>query len=993
MQRVFIGRKKPTLPEATRLLWEQYAHGDVWDMGRVIVAVPGGQAERRLRRLLHDRAAQGGIRDLAGPNIMTPSTLLEELYQPPLRVAGSMPSYFAWVESMARASEEDRNTLAPRADGTAGAMVWAGIAREAQRARTAASAERLTLQEIAGKCADLPGVCDDKRWQALGRLEAAYLKQLAAVGLSDRDQARMEALAAGRVSCDRDIYLIGVQDLNGLDRALLSALESSVVAVVPAPEEEQDKFDATGSLRVECWEDANLKIPDAILSFVEGPPEEAETFVADIAALDGAFALGDITIGIGDEASAESLARRLAVLGVPSFSPFGRLLSRTRPGTLLGAIRDYLQAPSARMFAALARHPDLEVWLTARRNEVMEEVTGNAEAPSVAEGLLPLLTQLDIYRAECLPEILPTGEDAQKLLGSACPSRAIFARAGSLVANDAAAHLVAPLRGARRPICNWAEPILTLLQTVYADTPLADEMAGDRQFKRALTGLTEILQGLNDLPLPLCPSALGLDALAFVLEQAAVVRLPSETVSGSRKPGLEMMGWLELALDDAPVLLLTGLQEGCVPAGTGDDSLLPDSLRRTLGLADDRRRQARDGMLLRQMIETRQSGDRHVRLVVSRHGADGDPRLPSRLLFACDPEEAARRAAGFAHRPSDVVPPSLFSVGQERALRPPLPSVPNSPLTELSVSDFGDYLACPYRFYLRHVLKLDEQDDSQDEMDRRLFGTLIHDCLAVFGKYGPSEAVDVATIQAYLQAQLTVQSQRRFGAHPPPAVHLQVRQASRRLAAFAVWQAQSAKDGWAIQSDFSEKELTASFKVDESLFTIRGRLDRVDYHRGSDRYRILDYKTGDAGKGPEEKHRKKTPGAINTQWIDLQLPLYRLLLASNGGAQDKIAPDEMGYVLLSADLSPITFSDKNKRSGGSGFVRVPWSDSDHDSALECAREVIRGVRGGKFWPPTDPPPFPPSRTDPGHADVYSGLCLDSSSDRREWLGIKQEKPQ
>ena len=236
MQRVFIGRKKPTLPEANRLLWEQYAHGDVWDMGRVIVTVPGGQAERRLRRLLHDRAAQGGICALTGPDIMTPSTLLEELYRPPLKAAGSMPSYFAWVQSTARASEEDRNILVPRADGTAGAMVWAGIAREAQRARAAATAEQLTLQDIAGKCATLPGVCDDKRWQALGRLEAAYLEQLAAAGLSDRDQARMEALAAGRVSCDRDIYLIGVQDLNGLDRALLSALESSVVAVVPAPE-------------------------------------------------------------------------------------------------------------------------------------------------------------------------------------------------------------------------------------------------------------------------------------------------------------------------------------------------------------------------------------------------------------------------------------------------------------------------------------------------------------------------------------------------------------------------------------------------------------------------------------------------------------------------------------------------------------------------------------------------------------------------------------
>ena len=990
MQRVFIGREKPTLPEGTRLLWEQYVHGDVWDMGRVIVAVPGGQAERRLRRLLHDRAAQGGICDLTEPDIMTPAKLLEELYRPPLKVAGPMPSYFAWVQSTALVSEEDRNILAPKADRTQGAMVWAGIAREAQRARTAATAGRLTLGEIAGKCVALSGVCDDNRWQALSRLENVYLEQLAAAGLCDRDQARMEALAAGQVSCDKDIYLIGMQDLNDLDRALLSALESSAVAVVPAPEEEQDKFDAVGSLRVECWEDAVLKIPDAILTFVEGTAEEAETLVADIAALDGAFALEDITVGIGDEASAEGLSRRLAVLGVPSFSPFGRMLSLTRPAALLGAVHDYLQVPSTRMFAALARHPDLEAWLTARRNEFMQEKAGDAESPSVTEGLLPLLTQLDIYRAECLPETLPTGDEAQKLSESDCPSRAKIARKGVLAAHDAADRLVAPLRGALRPIRDWAEPVMTLLQTVYADMPLADETAGDRQFKRALTGVTEILQGLKDLPLPLCPPALGLDALALVLGQAAAVRLPSEPASGSHGTGLEMMGWLELALDDAPILLLTGLQEGCVPASTGDDSILPDSLRRRLGLADDRRRQARDSVLLRQMIETRQSEGRHMRIVVSRHSANGDPRLPSRLLFACDAKEAARRVARFTDRPKAAAP-ALFPAGTERALRPPLPSVPDQPLTELSVTAFGDYLACPYRFYLRHVLKLDEQDDSQDEMDRRLFGTLIHACLDVFGKWGPFEALEAATIRGYLQDQLASESRKRFGAHPSPAVQLQIRQASRRLAAFAEWQAQSAKDGWAIQPDFSEKELTASIDVDGVPFTIRGRLDRVDYHRGSDQYRILDYKTGDAGKDPEEKHRKKKPGTTDAQWIDLQLPLYRLLLASNRVPLDKIAPGEMGYVLLSADLAPISFSKSNKRSGGSGFVGVSWSEADHKSALECAEEVVRSVRTGKFWPPTDPPPFPPSRIDPGHADVYSGLCLDSSSDRREWLGIKQEK--
>ena len=82
------------------------------------------------------------------------------------------------------------------------------------------------------------------------------------------------------------------------------------------------------------------------------------------------------------------------------------------------------------------------------------------------------------------------------------------------------------------------------------------------------------------------------------------------------KPACPLMGWLELALDDAPVLLLTGMHEGAVPAGGTAHPLLPDTLRRRLGLPDSRRRQARDAFLLRVLLESRP----HAHLVVAPAG-------------------------------------------------------------------------------------------------------------------------------------------------------------------------------------------------------------------------------------------------------------------------------------------------------------------------------------------------------------------------------------
>lgn len=986
IERLFIGSGQPALPEAARRLREHYCRNGMWDMGSVVVVLPGGQAARRLRRILHDLAEREGL-SLVQPEACTPAQLLEKLYVPPRPIAGAMPTSFAWIKAVECVSPEDRTSLAPKADGARGPMIWAGIAEEAARVRDATMAERLSLADVCANCGD--GL--DRRWAAMARLEEAYLRALAEAGLADRDEARAEALRRGTISSHNDIVLLAVPDLNGMERAMLRAAEAHVVAFIPAGEEERDCFDDTGALLAERWHDALVDIPDAALSFVDGPAEETHELAARLAALDGAFAREEITVGVGDEAAAEGLARRLGVLGIGSFSPFGRPLSRTRPAAVLGLIRDYLHSPTAASFASLARHPDMEAYLTRERDAILKEraatqPTRDAErSERIAKVLaLPLLTQIDIYRAECLPQTLPPGSETPKLSDIEFPSKAHIAREGVLAACDAAVALLSPLRGGGgpEPIEHWAGPIARLLGEVYKDTPLRDDPEG-RQFERGLTGLRDILLGLQGLPPALSPKVSGVEALTFALGRAEAGRLPSEPASQG-EGGLEMMGWLELALDDASVLLLTGLHEGCVPAVTGDDPLLPDSLRAKLGLADDRRREARDKWLLRQMIESRQGEGHHVHLIVPRRGADGDPRMPSRLLFACAPEKAAVRAAGFADRlVNSRAAPSLFTAGGKRDLTPPLPVKPEPPLAEMTVSGFATYLACPYRFYLRHVHGLEEQDDSHDEINRRLFGVLLHDCLAAFAKSDLSQAADVGAIQDYLRKQIVKQTEKRFGQSPSPVMQMQIRQARRRLEAFSLWQAQSVLAGWMIQKDKSEQEITASIDVDGQLFTIKGRLDRVDYHAANDRYRIIDYKTGDTAKRPEDKHCPRGPAE---KWTELQLPLYRLLLAANGVDISKIAPTEMGYSLLSADLAMVELNAQGRLTGGTGWVPARWGEPEMDIALEHGKEIIRKVRKGEFWPPADPPPFPPSRTDRGRIDPYSDLCLDACGDRVDWFG-------
>ena len=149
MQRIFIGRDEPALPLAAQILCARYAADSTWDMRGVLVALPGSQAARRLRRLLHDAADAAGLA-LIEPKILTNAALLDRLY-PPRKTADTLSSNFAWIQAAARLSEADRMALAPKAEASNGTMEWAGIAHEAQRAREAATAERMTLAEDCGE--------------------------------------------------------------------------------------------------------------------------------------------------------------------------------------------------------------------------------------------------------------------------------------------------------------------------------------------------------------------------------------------------------------------------------------------------------------------------------------------------------------------------------------------------------------------------------------------------------------------------------------------------------------------------------------------------------------------------------------------------------------------------------------------------------------------------------------------------------------------------
>ncbi len=467
----------------------------------------------------------------------------------------------------------------------------------------------------------------------------------------------------------------------------------------------------------------------------------------------------------------------------------------------------------------------------------------------------------------------------------------------------------------------------------------------DRQTWSACESLQEAIAELARIPQSLMPQVSGPEALEFLLSCVSTKQIASAATEAT----IELVGWLELPLDDAPALIVTSFNEGFIPSSAGADMFLPSRLRSALGVDDNTRRYARNAYAAATLL----ASWRDTSFVVARCDQDGDPFAPRRLLFAAPPEIVAERALKFFDESPKVqlkrpLAGALVTSSTESAFEVPRPQPLSKPISRMSVTSFKTFLACPYRFYLSRVLKLSRIDDRATELDGASFGGLAHWVLERFARSDACQATDADIIQQELNLLLNQLVRQRFGEHPGAALLVQVEQLRMRLQALAGWQADWAADGWRIEhAELSFTEQPGTLDVDGVPMKLTGRIDRIDLNANTGKRIILDYKTSDAGDSPERTHRTRSG-----DWIDLQLPLYRHL-ASELGIRD---PVQLGYVLLPKNLA------------NTGLALAEWNDADLADADRLACEVVRKIRNEEFWPPAEPPPL--------YSEDFAPICMD-----------------
>ena len=807
--------------------------------------------------------------------------------------------------------------------------------------------------QLALACRALEGLesVDARRLDALARLSRDFERALEKRGLRSPARTRLELLDAisNRASPDDRTVLVGLLEVPRLFRRLLESAGGDVTCLIGAPEERSSQLDDWGCPRARSRESGELSLDGVRVEVAETQRRSLDVLVEQVndwsqetARQPARFAENAIAVVVAEPGAAPLVEEALAFSGIPHHSPHQRPIATTPPVVALELLWRYCSSRRLRDLVRLLRLPVIESWVDASLPPAVELVSDGLDSGDQR-------VESSVSKRDWISVL-------DRILETSAVDRVTGGLSGDPLALDVlrridrlVSELLPLVPDRRQPFATLADLAGVALETLY----------GEPEHESAAK---------EDSPVqpPSDEDVRGLTALGFFLEQCraiaesvlvsprAFVRLLRELVEDAAAPegsgGVEVLGWLELPLDDAPAVAVMGLNEGVIPARSR--GLLPDSARARLGLTEDSKRLARDAFLLEQVTNSREA----VTLLATRTALDGEPALPSRLLLMSRGVGLAKSIETYFSRESrsgGTVDRSLVAARVESDVWDPTPpdleANWNAP-SRWRVTMFRDYLSCPYRFFLRHCAGLSPGALDSPELDAPAFGQLAHETLRRFAL-----EVDRALDESELVAELDRALERVVGQRLapsfrdlPPVYRIQLWQLRRRLRRFARWQVEQWRQGWVIQPDWVERPVEVALDVDAQPILVTGRIDRVDHHPRLG-WRLMDYKTGDRTSRPKSSHQS------GGEWSDLQLPLYDRLARANGLEGDV----SLGLIAVSKDATaPI-------------YLPADWSEDELDEATDVGREIVRRVRRGVFWPPS------PSRYSDG-LELVSGDTLSPS---------------
>ena len=216
-----------------------------------------------------------------------------------------------------------------------------------------------------------------------------------------------------------------------------------------------------------------------------------------------------------------------------------------------------------------------------------------------------------------------------------------------------------------------------------------------------------------------------IDSGDLQVSDATLQRLLTQIIASTTIPfhgepleGIQIMGVLETRNLDFDHVLLLSCNEGNIPKGINDTSFIPYSIRKAYGLTTIDHKVAIYENYFRRLLQRATD----VTLVYNNATNDGKTKEMSRFILQLMVDSQY------------PITYHILQAGQAPKLHNPHP-IPKTPevmerlkaIQQLSPSALSRYLRCPLRFYYQDVCGLSELEDQEDDLiDNRIFGNIFH---------------------------------------------------------------------------------------------------------------------------------------------------------------------------------------------------------------------------------------------------------------------------
>ena len=363
-----------------------------------------------------------------------------------------------------------------------------------------------------------------------------------------------------------------------------------------------------------------------------------------------------------------------------------------------------------------------------------------------------------------------------------------------------------------------------------------------------------LIQLLNDNEIKLEPGEL----YKLLKNSLASAKLPFKS---DQTDGLQIMGFLETRNLDFKNVIILGATDDHLPGTNKSGSFIPYSIRKAMSLPTFQENDAIYGYHFYRLLQRAEDISLVYAVDIDKSSINKS-RFIEQIKYEWSKYEGGNISFSEQHLSIPLPKPSVIELAEINKNESNIQDAFQKYFSgekQISASSLMTYLRCPFQFYLKYIIQLNEPEELVEEYDQRILGLIFHSAMELFyqpfleskawinsdilKQYNKNCNWDKLLSDAFLENEIDIQK------HPLVGSNLLVRNIIQRLMEKVIQKDIELKNEFQIQGlELKIKDIPIQLNEKQTVF-LKGTIDRVDCvkdQHGNTFIRIIDYKSGKA---------------------------------------------------------------------------------------------------------------------------------------------------